>query len=155
VTGRGEELGPDRVALLEEARRREKEQTLYYRRLAASAEDEGRHDEAERLNALHADEQHHLSRLTARLLEAGIPPRELRGVPAPESGPEPWEGSAREREVDEVAFYRDLIAMKGWPPDTRAVLEEILEAETHHARELGGKWMSARPPESLDTQEDP
>ena len=56
-------------ALLEASRLREKAQTLFYRALAAQAIAAGDDDASERLNDLHADEQHHLSRLTARLLE--------------------------------------------------------------------------------------
>lgn len=137
-----------RVELIEEARKREKDQTLYYRALAADAEIAGRTAEAERFNALHADEQHHLSRLTARLLEDGVRPRDLRGRPAPDRGSGPWQAAAREREEAEVAFYQRLLTETFWSPETRAVLREILESETHHARELGGKWMSARPPEA-------
>ena len=144
---------PERVAVLEEARRREKVQTLFYRALAARAEDEGRHEAAERLNALHADEQHHLSRLTARLIEDGIPPAELRGMRAPDPGAGEWEAEARERERDEVAYYRGLLEREDWDRETRAVLEEIFESEEHHARELGGKWMAARPP-APDERED-
>lgn len=134
------------AARLEEARRREKAQTLLYRRLAALAEVEGREDEAERLNALHADEQHHLSRITARLLEDGLRPADLRDVAAPPAVLDGWEAEARRREEGEIAFYRGLLEGGGWPSPTEAVLREILAAEEHHAKELGGKWMSARPP---------
>jgi rubrerythrin len=130
------------LTLLAEGRKREKTQTLFYRRLASLAEDTGDEALAERLNGLHADEQHHLSRLTARLLELGGEPAEL-GSRAGE-GPEleGWEDEARRREEGEVAWYtraRD----EDVDDTTRDLLDEILHSERHHARELGGKWMSA------------
>ena len=130
------------AALLEEARSREKGQTLFYRALAAAAEDAGDAAAVERLNELHADEQHHLSRLTARLLEMGVRPRDLRDVEAPPAPWPSWQAEAREREAGEVAWYEEALA--GDPePGTRAVMEEILASERHHAAELRGKWMSA------------
>jgi rubrerythrin len=97
---------------------------------------------SERLNELHADEQHHLSRLTARLLELGGTPERLDDVTLdPVSGSD-WEIDARARENGEVAWYADALA-GDIDPATRAVLEEILDSERHHARELRGKWMSA------------
>jgi rubrerythrin len=130
------------VALLEEGREREKSQTLFYRRLAARAQDAGDEPAAERLNELHADEQHHLSRLTARVLELGGTPRDLRGVEAPETLWPDWEELARTREGGEVTWYQAALS-SGLDPDTRAVLEEILSSERSHRSELGGKWMSA------------
>lgn len=130
------------IEILEEGRRREKEQTLFYRSLAARAERTGATDLAERLNDLHADEQHHLSRLTARILEMGGEPREITPSLPEISDSEPWENAAREREEGEVAWYRDALG-ESLDQETAAVLREILESEEHHARELGGKWMSA------------
>ena len=68
---------------LEQARAAEKAQALFYRALAAEAEARGNERLSERLNELHADEQHHLSRLTARLLELGATPDDL--SPQPET----------------------------------------------------------------------
>lgn len=138
-------MSSDPNALLDHlarARRREKEQTLFYRALAAEAE--GEHDEAtsERLNELHADEQHHLSRLTARVLELGGHPEDLRGT-MPAEGLSGWEARAREREDAEIAFY-DAFLDQGYVDDeTREILTEIRESEDQHRRHLGGKWMSA------------
>lgn len=132
-----------RAELLEEARRREKGQTLFYRRLAALAEEAGRADEAERLNGLHADEQHHLSRLTARLLEMGRRPTDLRNVPRPDVTLAGWEDVAREREGQEVAWYERALHAGPVAEETRVIFEEILASERHHEEELGGKWMSA------------
>ncbi len=128
--------------LLEEGRRREKARTLFYRVLAVEA---GAADDApaeERLNELHADEQHHLSRLTARLLEMGLHPRALERMAPPEAPWPRWEDAAREGEVEEVRWYEAAVEAVD-DPETRALLEEILESERHHAAELRGKWMSA------------
>lgn len=131
--------------VLERSREREKGQTLFYRSLAAAAEREGRSEEAERLNALHADEQHHLSRLTARLLELGEIPADLTRVGRPSVDLAGWEAEARRREEEEVVWYREALEAGGLDATTRATLREILESEHHHRDELGGKWMPASP----------
>jgi rubrerythrin len=130
------------LALLAEGRRREKAQTLFYRKLAADAERVLDPAASERLNELHADEQHHLSRLTARLLELGGRPDDLRDVAVPACELLGWEAAARERERDEVSWYEDAL---GHTLDgaTREVLQEIVESERRHHAELRGKWMSA------------
>lgn len=129
---------------LEEARRREKEQTLFYRALAAAAEDAGDVAGAERLNELHADEQHHLSRLTARLLEFGATPTDFRDLSRPEiPALDTWQATARDREGAEIAFYEELLGVADLDADTRDVLAEILASERHHREHLAGKWMSA------------
>lgn len=130
------------AAALAEARAAEKDQALYYRALAAAAEDADDALLAERLNGLHADEQHHLSRLTARLVEAGYAVTDLPNVMPPVPALDAWEAEAREREIGEVACYRALLQM---PLDERtaAMLREFLAAEERHAEELGGKWMGA------------
>ncbi len=130
------------VDFLHEARRREKARTLAYRALAAEAEVEGRAQDSERLNGLHADEQHHLSRLTARLLELGGEPEELRGVARPAMTLEGWEGSQREAEAAEVDFYERASALE-LDGETAALVEEILASERMHLAHLGGKWMPA------------
>jgi rubrerythrin len=130
------------VATLEHCRARERAQTRFYRALAARAELQGQDLDAERLNELHADEQHHLSRLTARLLELGGEPAELPASPVPEVPLEGWESAARTREGEEVEWYEQLLAGR-LDPDTRALFEEILESERHHRDVLGGKWMPA------------
>jgi len=131
------------VELLEASRRREKAQTLFYRALAAAAEEEGDARASERLNGLHADEQHHLSRLTARVLELGGRPAELRGVPAPVASFDGWEEIARERERDEIRWYESLAEGDRLDEVTRATVDEIVASERQHERILGGKWMSA------------
>ena len=127
---------------LHQARAAEKEQALFYRALAAAAEERGDAALSERFNELHADEQHHLSRLTARLLELGEPLAEL-GARGGEGRLETWEADARRREEDEVARYEALLARGGADTQTEALLREILDTERHHAAELGGKWTAA------------
>ena len=128
--------------LLAESRTREKAQTLFYRALAAEAEAAGKADESERLNELHADEQHHLSRATARLLELGGSAPDLRHVTAPDVSLVGWEERARARERDEIAWYEQVLSA-ALDADTRLLMAEILESERHHHAELRGKWMSA------------
>lgn len=135
--------GDEAVRLLEESRVREKRQTLFYRALAAEAELEGRPDAVERLNGLHADEQHHLSRLTARLLELGLDTADLRSVARPEGDLDGWEEEARRREAAEIGWYEELLGAEVLDDASRGVVEEILASERHHHKELGGKWMSA------------
>lgn len=139
---RGGEGAPVLFSVLEDARAREKEQALFYRALAASAEEAGLPVETERLNELHADEQHHLSRLTARLLELGGSPDDLRGAAPPAASLQSWEADAHRREDAEIAFYEEQLDGE-LDERTRALLEEILESERKHREQLGGKWMSA------------
>jgi rubrerythrin len=130
------------IAALEEARAAEKEQALFYRALAASAEERGDAALSERMNELHADEQHHLSRLTARLLELGAPLADLSGTTTDARGGADWEAAARIREEGEVLRYARML--EGEMDDaTRRLLEETLDTERHHAEELGGKWTNA------------
>lgn len=131
----------DDVSILREGVTRERRQAYLYRVLAGDAEMAGRAAEAERLNELLADEQHHVSRLAARLMELGAAPPEDEAPPAPPS-PQGWEEEARAREADEVRWYERAVATAR-DPDTRAVLRQILDSERHHHRELAGKWMSA------------
>ena len=135
-------LPTDAPGLLEASRVREKGQALFYRALAAQAVAAGDDDASERLNDLHADEQHHLSRLTARLLELGGRPDDLSTVPTPGGELADWEAIARDRELEEVSWYEAAAELPLDAP-THAVVVEILESERHHAEVLRGKWMSA------------
>ena len=128
--------------LLAAARAAEKAQALRYRALAAAAEEVGDAAASQRLNELHADEQHHLSRLTARLIELGIPLADLAGVHPETFGLDVWEAAARPLEEDEVRRYEHLLA-EALDEPTAALISEILSTERHHAQELGGKWMPA------------
>ena len=138
------EFDPSRRArVLAEARRRERAQTRFYRHLAAEADLSGESALAERFNELHADEQHHLSRITARMLELELDPgggaeEEVQAAPTLEG----WLEVAREREKAEVRWYEEALS-EPLDPETRRVLEEILESERHHRRDVGGKWMPA------------
>jgi rubrerythrin len=120
----------------------EKEQALFYRALAALAEDAQMDDLSQRFHDLHADEQHHLSRLTARLFEIGRRPPDLSGSASPVVTLDAWEGPARERELAEVERYTAIAAFD-LDPHTRALIEEILGVERMHAEQLGGKWTPA------------
>lgn len=128
--------------LLAEARAAEKAQSLFYRALAAEAENRGDEALSERFNELHADEQHHLSRLTARLMELGASLDELGGMKGEAADFDGWEAEARAREEAEVARYQALAA-RPLDAHTAALVGEILDTEQHHARELGGKWTPA------------
>ena len=133
---------PGSIRLLHDARRAEKRQALFYRALAAAAEEANDDALSERMNGLHADEQHHLSRLTVRLVEFGEPVADLGAEPAPAVQLAGWEGVARANEKDEIERYERLLAE---PLDdrTRTMIEEFLTAERSHAEVLGGKWMGA------------
>jgi phosphoheptose isomerase/rubrerythrin len=135
---------PDAIGLLHEARLAEKRQALFYRALAAAAEDAGDNGLSERLNGLHADEQHHLSRLTVRLMELTEPVDDLSPELAPDVRLDGWEELARGREAEEIARYAGLLTHE-LDARTRALLEVFLEVERHHAAALGGKWMGAEP----------
>ena len=130
------------VAELERSRREEKAQSIYYRRLGAAAEAAGDEALAARFHDLHADEQHQLSRLTARLVEMGIAPAPLDDVTAPPADLAGWEAPAREREEAEVRRYEAFLRLP-LDPAARALVEAILEVERIHAGELGGKWTMA------------
>jgi len=132
----------DLITALQRARVAEKEHALFYRALAAAAEARGDAALGERFNELHADEQHHLSRLTARLLELGATPDDL--LPSLEAPSlDGWEDDAREREDGEVARYQALLGEGAADERTAGLLREILDTERHHAAELGGKWTAA------------
>ncbi|HEX6938368.1 MAG TPA: ferritin-like domain-containing protein [Longimicrobiales bacterium] len=130
------------VDALHEARAAEKEQALFYRGLAAQAEAAGDAVLAERLDGLHADEQHHLSRLTARLLELGERLADLRGSAAPSVALDDWQPVARERERAEALRYRQILELAP-DPVTAELVREILRVEEIHEEQLGGKWMRA------------
>lgn len=130
------------IDALQQARIAEKQQALFYRALSALAEDAGELETAERLHGLHADEQHHVSRLTVRLLELGASPLDLHGAAAPDASLRDWEAVAREREADEIRRYEALLP-EAEDDASRALIQEIITTERHHAAELGGKWTPA------------
>lgn len=130
------------LELIESARLAEKEQALVYRGLSARAEVADRADLAQRFHDLHADEQHHVSRLTARLLELGLLPRELPNSTRIIVPLEGWEPHVRLREEAEKSRYLRILEEE-LDLDTRQLVESILEVEEHHLAELGGKWTMA------------
>ena len=138
----GATLGDDSIRQLRAARAAEKEQALFYRNLTGQAEDRGDAVAAERLNGLLADEQHHLSRITARMLELGQVVEDLGDMAVPAVSLDGWEDVARERELIEVARYETLLGAQ-LDDVTRGLIDDILTAERNHCRELGGKWMMA------------
>jgi rubrerythrin len=127
---------------MEACRRAEKEQAIFYRKLAAMAEAAEQPELAARFHDLHADEQHHLSRLTARLIELGEHPADLGDVRMAEAEMPGWEAAARTREEEEVRRYEHFLAI-AVDPATRALVDEILGVERIHATELAGKWTMA------------
>lgn len=133
---------PAAIRLLHEARLAEKRQALFYRALAAAAEEANDADLSERMNGLHADEQHHLSRLTVRLVEFGEPVTDLGSEAAPAVDLDIWEVVARANEEDEIERYERLLD-EALDERTRTMIEEFLAAERSHATVLGGKWMGA------------
>jgi ferritin-like protein len=134
----------DLISALEAARAAEKAQSLFYRALAAEAENRGDEALSERFNELHADEQHHVSRLTARLLELGAPLADIADLAGDTVPIEGWEAAAAAREAAEVARYERLLEMEmEMDAATRALVGEILDTERHQAAELGGKWTTA------------
>ncbi len=135
-------MSPATLQALQQARRAEKEQALFYRALAARAEQAGDAQIADDLNGLHADEQHHLSRLSVRLLEADQQLSDLNDVVVPEVVYPEWQTWARAREQLEIQRYRRLATCE-LDAATAALIEEILAVERKHAQFLGGKYMSA------------
>ncbi|HET6764836.1 MAG TPA: ferritin-like domain-containing protein [Longimicrobiaceae bacterium] len=139
-------MNAETIAALQAAREAERQQAQYYRGLAAQAEERADAALSERFNELHADEQHHLSRITARLMELGAATGDVGAVRAPEPGVghsiDGWEGAARLREEAEVMRYEALAARELDAP-TAALVVEILDTERHHAETLGGKWTPA------------
>lgn len=138
------------VDLLQEGRLREVEQALFYRFLCSEAELAGDTAAAERLNDLLADEQHHVSRLTARILELGAKPREAGAHDAAVPALGAWEAEARRREEGEVRWYEDALRRVD-DPETALVLRGILDSERHHRERLAGKWMPAGPARAEET----
>jgi rubrerythrin len=135
-------VNEDLVRALRAARRAEKEQALFYRALVTHAENVGDAQAAEDLNGLHADEQHHLSRLTVRLVEADQSLDDMSSVQAPPTTFPNWQADARRREHDEIRRYEQLAGMQ-LDSLTAALIAEILNVERQHAQTLGGKFMSA------------
>lgn len=129
------------IRLLHEARAAEKEQTLFYRALSAVAEARGDADAVEALNGLLADEQHHLSRLSVRLVELAVEVFDI-AAQTPAYDYSDWQYEARLRERAEIERYERLLEQ---PLDaaTAAILRDILAVERQHEAHLGGKYTEA------------
>jgi rubrerythrin len=132
------------LTLLQEARLRELDQAIFYRLLSGGAAYAGDAAAAERFNELLADEQHHVARLTARILELGGSPQGEGAAPGVAPPLDAWEAEARRREEAEVTWYESVLGVVE-DPETRSVLSGILESERHHRESLAGKWMPAGP----------
>jgi rubrerythrin len=130
------------IGALQDARRAEKAQTLFYRMLAAAAAEAGDTQGEEDLNGLHADEQHHLSRITVTLVEANAAVNDLNDIAPPAAVYPDWQDNARAREEAEIARYEALLTMQ-LDENTAALVREMLAVERKHAERLGGKYMSA------------
>lgn len=130
------------IAALGEARRAEKEQALFYRALASRAEDVNDAALSDDLNGLHADEQHHLSRLTVRLLELDQQVENLDYLRPPAVELDGWREVAAAREAAEIERYEKMLQLP-LDPETAALISGFLEVERKHASTLGGKYMGA------------
>jgi rubrerythrin len=130
------------IERLELLRRAEKEQALFYRALATQAEDSAPLS-APRFHDLHADEQHHLSRLTARVLELGGRPVDLSTMTVDVALLGAWETVVPAREAAEITRYVEALDLPGVDATTRSLLEDILGVERQHESQLGGKWTMA------------
>jgi rubrerythrin len=129
------------IRLLCEARAAEKTQTLFYRALSAVAEARGAEADIEALNGLLADEQHHLSRLSVRLVELGAEIPNL-AAETPDYDYSDWRYDARVRERAEIERYERLL-QQPLDEQTAAMLRGILAVERQHESNLGGKYTEA------------
>jgi rubrerythrin len=134
---------PAFAAALHEARALEKEQAQFYRVLSGLAEEQGRLEDVEALNGLLADEQHHLSRLSVRLVELGEELAPLSDAHLPSDAVYPsWQEVARIRERKEIARYQDILELE-LDAETKRMIQSFLAAEREHERHLGGKYTDA------------
>jgi ferritin-like metal-binding protein YciE len=128
---------------LHEARALEKEQALFYRVLSAQAEEHGNTEDIEALNELLADEQHHLSRLSNRLVELGEELAALNDAHMPSDAIyENWRDVARIRERKEVARYEAMLQQE-LDDDTARMIRSFLDTERQHEAHLAGKYTDA------------
>lgn len=134
---------PSFVSALHEARALEKEQAQFYRVLSSQAEERGIAEDAEALNELLADEQHHLSRLSVRLVELGEELAALSDAHMPSDALfETWRDVARIRERKEVARYEAVLELD-LDEDTARMIESFLDTERQHEQHLAGKYTDA------------
>ncbi|HEX6558779.1 MAG TPA: hypothetical protein VF021_04935 [Longimicrobiales bacterium] len=134
-------LSDNVLSMLRAARAAEKQQALFYRALSAIAEERALGPDIEALNGLLADEQHHLSRISVRLVELGYEIGDA-GTDVPECDFAEWRTTARERERAEIERYETLLK-QALDRETAQILRGILAVEREHERNLGGKYTEA------------
>jgi rubrerythrin len=134
---------PSYAPALHEARALEKEQAQFYRVLSVQAEEEGNLEDVEALNGLLADEQHHLSRLSVRLVELGeeLAPFSDEHMPS-DAIYANWRDVARIRERKEVARYEEILTLP-LDKETAHMIRGFLDVEKQHAQHLAGKYTDA------------
>ncbi len=134
---------PAYARALHESRALEKEQAQFYRVLSVQAEEQGNADDIEALNGMLADEQHHLSRLSVRLVELGedLAPLSDEHMPSEVVYPK-WQEVARIRERKEIARYERMLELE-LDAETRKVIDGILDTERQHEQHLFGKYTDA------------
>ena len=131
------------AAALHEARALEKEQAQFYRVLSSLAEEEGSAEAIEALNGLLADEQHHLSRLSVRLVELGEDLAPLNDAHMPSDAIyASWRDVARIRERKEIARYENILRMQ-IDEETARMIAGFVEVEKQHEEHLAGKYTDA------------
>jgi rubrerythrin len=134
---------PSYAPALHEARALEKEQAQFYRVLSAQAEEQGNLEDVEALNGMLADEQHHLSRLSVRLVELGEDLATLNDAHMPTDAVYPnWQQVARIRERKEIARYEGILELD-LDVETARMIESFLDAEREHEKHLAGKYTDA------------
>lgn len=131
------------VPHLHEARALEKEQAQFYRVLSSQAEEAGNDEDIEALNGLLADEQHHLSRLSVRLVELGENLAPLSDAIMPSDAVyDNWRNVARTRERNEIARYERILELP-LDDETARMIHSFLDAERQHEQHLAGKYTDA------------
>ena len=134
---------PNYAPALHEARALEKEQAQFYRVLGMQAEEHGNLEDVEALNGMLADEQHHLSRLSVRLVELGAELAPLSDEHLPSEALYPkWREIARIRERKEIDRYEQMLQLD-LDPETFRMIEGFLDAERQHEQHLAGKYTDA------------
>ena len=136
-------IPPSFAPALHEARALEKQQAQFYRVLSAEAEEQGNLEDVEALNGLLADEQHHLSRLSVRLVELGEELAPLSDAKLPSDAVYPaWHEVARIRERKEIARYEEMLQLE-LDAETAKMIRSFLETELEHEQHLAGKYTDA------------
>jgi rubrerythrin len=134
---------PPYAPALHEARALEKEQAQFYRVLSSQAEERSNPEDIEALHELLADEQHHLSRLSVRLVELGEELAPLSDAIMPSDAIfDSWRDVARIRERKEIARYEEILKLE-LDEETARMIQSFLETERQHEVHLAGKYTDA------------